>query len=151
MKTIVIGSDHIGLEYKQFLIEHLTKQGYKVIDVGTHSNNRTDYPIYAQKVAMQVTKNLNTFGILICGTGVGISIAANKIKGIRCALCSDEFTTLMCREHNNANVIAFGAKVITKEKALALTILWLNSNYDGGRHQKRLNMINRLEYSDLNL
>lgn len=145
MKTIAIGSDHIGLAHKTFLIEKLQKQGYKVIDVGANSPERTDYPIYAEKVANAINNNIVQAGILLCGTGVGISIAANKIKGIRCALCSDEFTALMCREHNNSNIIAFGANIITQEKALALATLWLNTPYDGGRHQNRLDMIEKFE------
>ncbi|PJG85297.1 ribose 5-phosphate isomerase B [Conservatibacter flavescens] len=141
MKRIAIGSDHIGLNHKRFLIEKLTKQGYHIMDMGTFDQERTDYPIYAHKVAQAINTENAEAGILICGTGVGISIAANKIAGIRCALCADEFTALMCREHNNANIIAFGANIISPEKALALATLWLNTAYDGGRHQKRLDMI----------
>ena len=145
MKTIAIGSDHIGLDHKQFLINKLKKQGYHLLDKGTFDHERTDYPIYAQKVANSIICHEAQAGILICGTGVGISIAANKIDGIRCALCADEFTALMCREHNNANIIAFGANILSQEKALALATLWLNTNYDGGRHQKRLDMITAFE------
>lgn len=145
MKKIAIGSDHIGLSHKTFLIEKLTKQGYHLYDLGTFSEERTDYPIYAQKVAQAVAGNQVDYGILICGTGVGISIAANKMKGIRCALCSDEVTALMSREHNDSNVIAFGANIITQQKALMLATLWLNTPYDGGRHQKRLDMIQDFE------
>lgn len=141
MKKIAIGSDHIGLRHKNFLIEKLQKQGHQVVDKGTFSSERTDYPIYAQAVAKAVNEKEVECGILICGTGVGISIAANKIKGIRCALCADEFTALMCREHNDSNIIAFGANIISHEKALALTTLWLNTSYDKGRHQKRLDML----------
>lgn len=145
MKTIAIGSDHIGLALKAFLMEKLEKQGHTLLDLGTFSQERTDYPIYAEKVAYAVKQHTADVGILICGTGVGISIAANKISGIRCALCSDEFTALMCREHNDSNVIAFGANIVSPEKALALATLWLNTPYEGGRHQKRLNMIEILE------
>lgn len=145
MKTIAIGSDHIGLSHKAFLIEKLTKQGYQLLDMGTYHSERTDYPIYAEKVAKAVISQKALMGILICGTGVGISIAANKIKGIRCALCADELTALMCREHNDTNIIAFGANVISHQKALALATLWLNTPYDGGRHQKRLEMIASFE------
>lgn len=145
MKTIAIGSDHIGLALKTFLMEKLEKQGHKLLDLGTFSQERTDYPIYAEKVAYAVKQNTADVGILICGTGVGISIAANKISGIRCALCSDELTALMCREHNDSNIIAFGANIITPEKALALATLWLNTAYEGGRHQKRLDMMTSFE------
>lgn len=145
MKTIAIGSDHIGLALKTFLIEKLEKQGHNLLDLGAVSQERTDYPIYAEKVAYAVKQNVADVGILICGTGVGISIAANKISGIRCALCSDELTTLMCREHNNCNIIAFGANIISSEKAISLATLWLNTPYDGGRHQKRLDMMEMLE------
>lgn len=145
MKRIAIGSDHIGLEHKAFLIDKLTKQGHLVTDMGTHSAERTHYPIYAESVAQAIKQNKVDMGILICGTGVGISIAANKISGIRCALCSEEVTALMCREHNNANIIAFGANIVSPQKALALATLWLNTPYDGGRHQQRLDMIETLE------
>ncbi|MGR6982063.1 ribose 5-phosphate isomerase B [Testudinibacter sp. P27/CKL/0425] len=144
-KKIAIGSDHIGLVHKQFLIEKLEKQGYHIVDAGTLSTERTDYPVYAEKVASLVVSGEVNSGILICGTGIGISIAANKIKGIRCALCADEFSALMSREHNNSNIIAFGANIISQEKALALATLWLNTSYDGGRHQKRLEMIEHFE------
>lgn len=144
-KKIAIGSDHIGLSHKQFLIEKLTSQGHSVLDVGTFSAERTDYPLYAKKVADLVVAGEVERGILICGTGIGISIAANKIDGIRCALCGDEFSALMSREHNNSNIIAFGANIITPEKALALATLWLNTAYDGGRHQNRLDMIAQFE------
>ncbi|HBO38440.1 MAG TPA: ribose 5-phosphate isomerase B [Pasteurellaceae bacterium] len=145
MKRIAIGSDHIGLNHKIFLIKKLTTQGHTLIDMGTFDDKRTDYPIYAQKVAEAINNKDVDVGILICGTGVGISIAANKIKGIRCALCADEFTALMCREHNNSNIIAFGANILSFEKALSLATLWLNTPYEGGRHQKRLEMIEALE------
>lgn len=145
MKRIAIGSDHIGLQHKAFLIEKLSKQGYELKDFGTHNEQRTDYPIYAKAVAQAVQNQEVDVGILICGTGVGISIAANKHKGIRCALCNEEFTALMCREHNNSNIIAFGANIVTPEKALALATLWLNTPYDGGRHQRRLDMISEFE------
>lgn len=145
MTIIAIGSDHIGFAHKAFLIDHLSKQGHQLLDMGTFNQDRTDYPIFAEKVAHAVNNQQAERGILICGTGVGISIAANKINGIRCALCSDEYTALMCREHNDSNIIAFGAKIITAEKALSLATLWLNTPYDGGRHQRRLEMIEDLE------
>ncbi|MCW9719061.1 ribose 5-phosphate isomerase B [Avibacterium sp. 21-599] len=141
MKTIAIGSDHIGLAHKTFLIEKLRSQGYSLLDMGTYDEQRTDYPLYAQKVAQVVQMRQADCGILICGTGIGISIAANKFSHIRCALCADEYSTLMSREHNDSNIIAFGAKVVSMEKALALTTLWLNTAYEGGRHQKRLEMM----------
>ncbi|HDR1828116.1 TPA: ribose 5-phosphate isomerase B, partial [Pasteurella multocida] len=131
--------------HKNFLIDKLKKQGHILFDKGTFTDKRTDYPIYAKAVADSVIIEESEFGILICGTGVGISIAANKIKGIRCALCSDEFTALMCREHNDTNIISFGANIITPEKALALVTLWINTPYDAGRHQRRLEMIDKLE------
>ncbi|KGQ69947.1 ribose-5-phosphate isomerase [Chelonobacter oris] len=144
-KIVAIGSDHIGFEHKQFLIEKLEKQGYQLIDIGTFGKERTDYPIYAEKVAELIVSGNANAGILICGTGIGISIAANKLQGIRCALCADEFSALMSREHNNSNIIAFGANIISCEKALALATLWLNTPYDVGRHQKRLDMIEAFE------
>lgn len=145
MKKIAIGSDHIGLNHKTFLIEKLTAQGYELLDVGTFDEKRTDYPLYAEKVALAIQDGKVERGILICGTGIGISIAANKFSHIRCALCSDEYSALISREHNDSNVIAFGAKVISPEKSLSLATLWLNTLYEGGRHQQRLDMINIFE------
>lgn len=145
MTTIAIGSDHIGLTHKTFLIDQLRQQGYQVIDLGTYHQERTHYPIYAEKVAEHIVSKQAEKGILICGTGIGISIAANKISGIRCALCSDELSALMSRQHNDSNIIAFGANILSKEKALALVTLWLNTAYEGGRHQTRLEMISQLE------
>lgn len=141
MKKIAIGSDHIGFSHKAFLIEKLQSQGYQLIDMGTFDEQRTDYPLYAKKVANAIQDQQADCGILICGTGIGISIAANKFPTIRCALCSDEYSALMSREHNNSNIIALGAKLLSYEKALSLVTLWLNTAYEGGRHQKRLAMI----------
>ena len=146
LKSISI-SNYRSISNVNFLIEKLEKQGYQLIDIGTFNKDRTDYPIYAKEVANAVTSGEVSAGILICGTGIGISIAANKLPGIRCALCADEFSALMSREHNNSNIIAFGANIISCEKALALATLWLNTPYDGGRHQKRLDMIEQFEQS----
>ncbi|MFZ7108411.1 ribose 5-phosphate isomerase B [Avibacterium avium] len=145
MKTIAIGADHIGLAHKTFLIEKLGSQGYKLLDMGTFDEQRTDYPLYAEKVAHAIQTQQADCGILICGTGIGISIAANKFSHIRCALCAEEYSTLMSREHNDSNIIAFGAKVISLERALALATLWLNTAYEGGRHQRRLEMMERFK------
>ncbi|AEC17149.1 ribose 5-phosphate isomerase B [Gallibacterium anatis] len=146
MKKIAIGSDHIGINHKAFLIEKLKLQGYELLDKGTFNDQRTDYPLYAEKVALAIQNGEADCGILICGTGIGISIAANKFPHIRCALCADEYSALMSREHNDSNIIAFGAKVVSPEKALALATLWINTQYEGGRHQRRLDMIDRFEH-----
>lgn len=141
---VVIGSDHAGVALKKDIIEFLQNEGYDVLNCGTDSSESVDYPDIAQKVAGQVLQR-NTLGIIICGTGIGISIAANKIAGIRAALCQDPYSARLAREHNNANILALGARVIGTGLALDIVQAFLNSEFQGGRHQRRVEKIHGLE------
>lgn len=139
-KTIAIGADHAGFEYKNKLAEFLKREGYNVIDVGTDSTESVDYPIYANKVCDKVTHNEANVGILICGTGIGMSMAANKRKGIRAAVCGDIKSSEFTRLHNDANVLCMGARIIPFELCEQLTKIFLNTEFIGGKHQKRIDM-----------
>lgn len=141
MSTIAIGCDHVGFELKIHVIEHLQKQGHSIKDFGAHSTERTDYPIFASAVARAVSSHECEKGILICGTGVGISIAANKIKGIRAVVCSEPYSALLSREHNDTNILAFGSRVVGCDLALMITDAWLSGEFEGGRHKKRIDML----------
>ena len=140
MKKIVIGSDHGGFEYKQKIKEHLLILEYEIIDVGTFDKNSIDYPDIAQALSEVVLKE-KIMGILVCGTGIGVSIAANKIRGIRCGLAGDEFSSQMAREHNNCNVLALGERVIGIGLALNIVDRFLNTEFACGRHEQRVNKI----------
>lgn len=142
---VVIGSDHGGLELKAAICEELRQQQIPVTDVGTVGDDSVDYPDFAEKVARQVTSGAAECGVLICGTGIGMSIAANKIPGVRAALVHDEFTAQMAKEHNNANVLVLGGRVLAPEQGVQLLKIWLQSSYEGERHQRRLNKITALE------
>lgn len=141
---IAIGSDHAGYEMKSKIIKQLEEWGVAYRDFGTHNEERTDYPIYAEKVAKAVTSGECEKGILICGTGVGISIAANKIDGIRAVVCSEPYSAKLSREHNDTNILAFGSRVIGEELAKMIVKIWLETDYEGGRHQKRVEQIDLL-------
>jgi ribose 5-phosphate isomerase B len=136
-----IGTDHAGFEVKPFVIEYLEKRGIEVEDLGTYSNESVDYPDYAHKVAEAVKNNPGTMGILICGSGIGMSLAANKHKGIRAALCHDHYTASMARRHNDANILCFGARIVGKGEIESILEGWLNSEFEGGRHQRRVEKI----------
>lgn len=142
---IIIGSDHGGFELKETIREYILKKGIEVQDVGVFSADSVDYPDYAKKVGDEVKAGQGNFGILICGTGIGMSIAANKIKGIRCALCNDVYTAKMARGHNDANVLAIGGRVVGKGVALMIIDTFLNSNFEGGRHNTRISKIQGIE------
>ena len=141
MTQIAIGCDHIGFELKTHIIEHLQSKGYGIKDFGTHSTERTDYPLFAKAVADAVTKGECEKGILVCGTGVGISIAANKVKGVRAVVCSEPYSALLSRAHNDTNILALGARVVGRDLALMITDIWLGGKFEGGRHQRRVDMI----------
>ena len=136
-----IGTDHAGFEVKPFVIEYLQKKGIEVEDLGTYSTESVDYPDYAHKVAEAVKNNPGTMGILICGSGIGMSLAANKHKGIRAALCHDHYTASMARKHNDANILCFGARIVGKGEIESILEGWLNSEFEGGRHQRRVEKI----------
>ena len=142
---LVIASDHGGLALKQELMEHLRTNGVEFEDIGTYTTDSCDYPIYAEKAARGVAEGKYEKGILVCGTGIGMSLAANKIAGIRCAVLSDCFSAEMCRAHNDANMIALGGRVIGPELAKRIVDLFLNTEFTGGRHANRVDMIRALE------
>ncbi len=141
---IAIASDHGGFSLKGIVKDHLLSRGITVTDLGTDSEESVDYPVYGQKCAEAVANGQADLGIVICGTGIGISIAANKIKGIRCALCTSTEMARLAKEHNNANMLALGGR--TTEPGLAKDIVdsWLDAVFQGGRHQRRVDMLNRL-------
>ena len=138
---IVIGSDHGGFEYKEEIKKILLEKGYKIIDVGTNSKESCDYPVFAKEAAQKIINGEADKGILICGTGIGMSITANKFKGIRAALCGDTFSARATRAHNDSNILCLGERVIGLGLALDIVSIWLNTDYEGGRHQKRIDII----------
>lgn len=145
MKKLAIGNDHVAVEMRQELKAYLEEKGYEVINVGTDSSESFHYPISGYKVAKMVASGQVDGGILICGTGVGISLAANKVKGIRCCVCSEPYSAKLSKQHNNSNIIAFGARVIGIEMAKMIVDEWLNAEFLGGRHQTRVDMIMEIE------
>ena len=142
---IGIGNDHSALELKAEIIEFLKEKGHEVVDFGTDSSDSCDSPKYGEAVGRAVVAKEVDCGILICGTGLGISLAANKVKGVRAAVCSEPFTAKMSRAHNNCNVLAFGARVVGAELAKMIVDVWLNTEFEGGRHQRRVDMIMEIE------
>jgi ribose 5-phosphate isomerase B len=138
---IAIGCDHGGLEIKNAIIEDLKNKGVECIDFGTTTTDSVDYPVYAKKVCAAVQSGECLLGILCCGTGIGMSMTANKQKGIRAAVLSDAFSAEMTRRHNNANVLCLGGRVIDSAKAVELANIFLNTPYEGGRHDKRIAMM----------
>ena len=141
---LAIGSDHVGFELKPVIIEYLEELGHEVTDFGPYSSERTDYPIYGKKVAEEVAAGNFDWGILICGTGVGISISANKVKSIRAVVCSEPYSARLSKEHNNTNILAFGSRVVGSELAKMIVKEWLDAKFEGGRHSKRIEMLNRI-------
>lgn len=142
---IVIGSDHGGLELKSVLCEALRQRGLEIADLGTDNGDSVDYPDFAEKVAGAVSHGEAERGILICGTGIGMSIVANKFPGVRAALVTDEYMARMAKEHNNANVLVLGGRVLEAMTACRIVGVWLDAVYEGGRHQRRLDKIAQLE------
>lgn len=142
---VAIGSDHGGLDLKDVLAEELRGDGVEVIDMGTDKAESTDYPDYAEKVAVMVSKGEVDFGVLICGTGIGMSITANKFRGVRAALCWDIFTARMSRRHNNANILTLGGRVTGPELAKEILKTFLSEPFEGGRHKRRVDKITEIE------
>lgn len=142
---IALGSDHGGFELKNEIIEYLKENGYDIKDFGPFSSESCDYPDYALKVAESVKNKEYDFGILICGTGIGISLAANKVPGIRAALCSDTFSAHATRQHNNANILAMGQRVVGVGLALDIVKTFLEAEFEGGRHQTRIDKLTAIE------
>src|SRR6056297_353399 len=138
---IYLASDHGGFELKEVIEDYLIDVGYDVEDLGTHNEDSVDYPDYGIKVGEAVVKDEGSIGIVMCGTGIGISIAANKVKGVRCALCSQVFSAEMAKKHNNANVIAMGGRVTGKDLGKRIVKAFLDEKFEGGRHQRRIDKI----------
>ena len=139
--TIAIGSDHAGFQSKQFVIEYLNSKGIQFVDFGCESDNSVDYPEYAHKVASAVERNELDFGILICGSGQGVNITANKHQAIRSALCWSKEIASLSRQHNNANVLALPGRFLTIEEIIEIIDVFLSTSFEGGRHQNRVNKI----------
>ena len=142
---IGIGNDHSAVEMKQDIAAYLEEKGYEVVNYGTDSHESCDYPVYGEKVGRAVAAGDVDFGIVICGTGLGISLAANKVRGIRAVVCSEPYTARLARQHNDANVLAFGARVIGIELAKMIVDEFLSAKFEGGRHQRRVDMIMDIE------
>jgi len=141
---IAVGADHGGYPLKAAVIAHLTKQGYECVDFGCHTPERCDYPVYGEKVARAVAGGECELGVLMCGTGIGISLAANRVPGIRAAVCSEPYSAQLTREHNNANIICFGARVVGEGMALMIVDAFLNAEFMGGRHAERVAMLDEI-------
>ncbi len=142
---IVIANDHAAVELKQEIASFIEELGHEVINIGTDSHDSCDYPEYGKKAADMVASGQADLGVLICGTGVGISLAANKVKGIRCGVCSEATTARLIRQHNNANMIAFGARIVGSELAKDIVQAFLSAEFMGGRHAARVDMISAIE------
>lgn len=142
---IAIGTDHGGIVLKPAILDYFKSNSIEVIDVGTYDSESVDYPVYAKAVGELVVSGKADKGILLCGTGIGISIAANKIRGIRAAVVTNAFCAEKCAEHNNANVLCMGGRVITPDEAVKFVDIWIKTPFAGGRHQQRVDMISRLE------
>lgn len=145
---IALGNDHAATELKFVIMDYLKELGHEVINIGTDDNASCNYPEYGEKVGRMVVAGEADCGVLICGTGVGISIAANKVPGVRAAVCSDVATAHLVKEHNNANVIAFGARIVGAELAKDIVKAYLDAEFAGGRHQMRIDMIHEIEKRD---
>jgi len=143
--TIALSSDHVGVELRRLVAGWLVEHGWEVRDVGPQTTERADYPAYGEAAARLVQSGACRFGIVICGTGVGISLAANKVRGIRCVVCSEPYSALLARRHNDANMLAFGARVIGPGLALLIVETFLAAEFEGGRHQTRVELLAELE------
>lgn len=142
---IAIGNDHAGFDMKLEIKAMLEELGHEVVDYGHHNSESCDWPVYGRIVGEAVASGECECGVLICGTGIGISLAANKVKGIRCAHCNDPLSAKLTKQHNNANIIAFGARIIGIETAKAVVNEWLNAEFLGGKYQRRIDMLSAYE------
>lgn len=142
---IAMGNDHTAVEMKQEIKAYLEGKGHSVIDFGTNETVSCDYPLYGEKVGRAVASGEADCGIAICGTGIGISLAANKVKGVRCCVCSEPYSAKLSKMHNNSNVLAFGARVIGVEMAKMIVDEWMGAEFEGGRHQRRVDLITAIE------
>ena len=141
---IAIASDHGGFELKEIVKKHVAERGFEVADLGTNSEESVDYPVYGKACGEAVVKGDADCGIVVCGTGIGISIAANKVKGVRCGLCTSVEMAQLTKQHNNANVLALGGRTTPFEQALQIVDAWLDTEFEGGRHERRTNMLDEM-------
>ena len=148
-EIIILGADHAGFEIKEYIKALLLRMDYRIEDVGTFGKKSVDYPDYVEKAALLIREEENRKGILVCGTGIGASIAANKISGIRAALVSDEKTARLSREHNDANVLVLGGRSFNENKVEKILKVWLKSKFKGGRHKRRLDKISEIEKKNI--
>ncbi len=148
MELIGIASDHGGFDLKANIVSFLSELGYELRDMGPDNSNPVDYPDYGISVAQAITSNKVSRGIVICGTGIGMSIVVNRFPGIRGSLCTDVFTAKLSREHNDSNILIMGGRVVGHGLAKEIVRVWLNTRFEGGRHQKRLDKINRIDISN---
>lgn len=139
---IALAADHGGFNLKEKIKEHLSARQIEYMDLGTYSGESVDYPDYGKACGEAVASGQADLGVVCCGTGVGISIAANKVHGIRCAVATSAFMAEMCRKHNDANILALGGRILSEEEALNLLDIWLDAEFEGGRHQRRVDMLN---------
>ena len=142
---IILASDNVGLNLKLQIAEMLTDQGHQIEDIGVYNEEASDYPIYGRKAAEKLARGEAERAILFCGTGFGISLAANKVPGVRCVNCTDVYTAKLSRQHNNSNAMALGARVLGTELAKMLVEVWLNTEFDGGRHARRITLLENID------
>ena len=145
MRKVLIACDHGGLDLKTLLVDSLASWAYEVVDLGVNDGSSVDYPEYALKLARQIAAGQGELGVLVCGTGIGMSIAANKVPGIRAAMIGDEYSARMARQHNDANIICLGGRVLGPDRATAILKAFMESDFEGGRHQRRLDLITAAE------
>jgi ribose 5-phosphate isomerase B len=143
--NIVIGSDHAGFRLKELVKSHLERRGHRVEDAGPSAPESCDYPVYGLKVARRVASGAYEQGVLICGTGLGMSMAANRVRGARAALCTSEFQARMARAHNDANILVLGERVVGSELALAILDAYLETRFEGGRHERRVALLDQMD------
>lgn len=144
MLKIAVAGDHGGFELKEKVKEHLLTRGFEVEDLGTYSEDSVDYPAYGKACGEAVASGQADLGVVVCGTGIGISIAANKVKGIRCGLCTSVEMAHLTKQHNNANILALGGRTTEPELAVKIVDEWLDTEFEGGRHQRRVDMLNQM-------
>lgn len=144
-KRIVLSSDHAAIDLRRAVAAHVAGLGYEAVDIGPQTTESTHYPKHGEAAARMVASGECDLGIILCGTGQGIMMAANKVKGIRCGVCSDEFSARMIRQHNNANMLSIGARVVGEGLALAIVEAYLGAEFEGGRHGTRVDMISEIE------
>ncbi len=145
MIKVAVGCDHGGFILKESVVSTLERLGAEVVDLGCYDESSVDYPVYGEKVARSVASGECALGVIMCGTGIGISIAANKVRGVRAAVVTNTYMAKLTKNHNNANIIALGGRVISPDEAAAIVEAWYTAEYEGGRHQRRLDMISAIE------